>query len=76
MLAKILSKSDCAACKFCCSFRRQSLWETPVFNKEDKDKILEKYPDVKFRQTGNSYTIDLYSSYKTDNPDEEALCPF
>ena len=31
MLSKILSKTSCAACKFCCSFRRQSLWETPLF---------------------------------------------
>ena len=31
MLSKILSKNDCANCRFCCSFRRQSLWETPIF---------------------------------------------
>ena len=29
MLGKILSKEECAKCKFCCSFRRQSLWESP-----------------------------------------------
>ena len=29
MLGKILSKEKCAECKFCCSFRRQSLWESP-----------------------------------------------
>ncbi|MCR4790179.1 MAG: hypothetical protein K5839_03775 [Treponemataceae bacterium] len=29
MLSKILSKEDCANCRFCCSFRRQSLWESP-----------------------------------------------
>ncbi|MDD7417839.1 MAG: hypothetical protein SPI86_00170 [Treponemataceae bacterium] len=29
MLSKILSKEQCAQCKFCCSFRRQSLWESP-----------------------------------------------
>jgi len=28
MLSKILSRKTCASCKFCCSFRRQSLWET------------------------------------------------
>ena len=36
MLGKILSKEDCKNCKFCCSFRRQSLWESPF-------KISAKY---------------------------------
>ena len=31
MLSKVLSKESCAKCRFCCSFRRQSLWETPLF---------------------------------------------
>lgn len=39
MLSKILSKSSCAACKFCCSFRRQSLWETPLFSPEVAEKL-------------------------------------
>ena len=54
MLSSILSKSDCAACKFCCSFRRQSLWETPIFFEEDIAKIKELYPDVKFREIEDS----------------------
>lgn len=40
MLSKILSKKDCANCKFCCSFRRQSLWETPVFEWREKLNLL------------------------------------
>lgn len=39
MLSKILSKTSCAACKFCCSFRRQSLWETPLFPPEVAEKL-------------------------------------
>lgn len=39
MLSKILSKSSCATCKFCCSFRRQSLWETPLFPPEVAEKL-------------------------------------
>ena len=39
MLSKILSKSECASCKFCCSFRRKSLWETPIFTKTEVEKI-------------------------------------
>lgn len=92
MLSSILSKSDCAACKFCCSFRRQSLWETPVFYEEDIQGIKKLFPEVKFREleTENGscegpqtaaakskvYTFDIYDKYKTDDAEEEAPCPF
>ena len=99
MLKKILSPEKCASCKFCCSFRRQSLWETPVFDEETKIKLERLYPWVTFRkidenspenahptpETNSSktapasrpfFTIDLSSSYKTQDTDEEALCPF
>ena len=77
MLSAILKKSDCASCKFCCSFRRQSLWETPVFTKEAAEQLQSLFPEARFRQTGlNSMTIDLEMLYKTDNPEEEVPCPF
>ena len=77
MLSSILKKSDCAFCKFCCSFRRQSLWETPVFSKEIAEKLQTIYPDVRFRPVEkSSMTIDLSMLYKTNNPDEEVPCPF
>ena len=77
MLSSILKKSDCAACKFCCSFRRTSLWETPIFSKEDVEKLIALYPNAKFRPLNKtSFTIDISSNYKTQNPDEEAPCPF
>ena len=77
MLSSILKKSDCATCKFCCSFRRQSLWETPVFSKETAAKLKELFPNAKFRPAEKqSMTIDLSMLYKTNNPDEEVLCPF
>lgn len=96
MLSSILAKSDCATCKFCCSFRRTSLWETPVFPAADLPKLQALNPDAKFRPAGNpgaenagnsttpdqqpaspsSYTFDLRSSYHTDDPAEEAPCPF
>lgn len=43
MLSILLSKSECAACKFCCSFRRQSLWETPVFEWRERLDLLPQY---------------------------------
>lgn len=77
MLSSILKKSDCASCKFCCSFRRQSLWETPLFSKEITQKLGEAFPEAKFRPVGkSSMTIDLSMLYKTNNPDEEVPCPF
>ena len=82
MLSSILAKSDCAACKFCCSFRRSSLWETPVFSEADLPALKELYPTAKFRlvanggNSSNSYTFDISDQYKSDDPNEEALCPF
>lgn len=82
MLSSILKKSDCASCKFCCSFRRQSLWETPVFDAETTEKLRKIYPDVKFIPTGNStrqktsYTFDISDKYKTSDSKEEVPCPF
>ena len=79
MLSSILAKSTCASCKFCCSFRRQSLWETPVFDETTMLRLKELYPHAKFRpagQSGKSYTFDISHAYKTQDPEEEALCPF
>ncbi len=77
MLSKILKKSDCAACRFCCSFRRQSLWETPVFDAETVEKLRKLYPHAKFRNEGSvSFTFDISDQYKTSLSDEEAPCPF
>jgi hypothetical protein len=42
MLGKVLSKSTCAECRFCCSFRRCSLWETPLFLPETVQKLREE----------------------------------
>lgn len=77
MLNKILSKEDCSKCKFCCSFRRQSLWETPIFNKSSKEKLEKLYLNVHFREVQTDFfTIDLTNSYKTTDANEEAPCPF
>lgn len=77
MLKSILSSENCASCKFCCSFRRKSLWETPVFDKENKEKLEKKYPDAVFKKSGSSgFTIDLMHLYKSDDEEEEAACPF
>ena len=79
MLTPILAKSTCATCKCCCSFRRQSLWETPIFDKATMERLSELFPNAKFRAagpSGKSYTFDISDDYKTQDPEEEALCPF
>ena len=45
MLSKILSKETCKNCKFCCSFKRQSLWETPLFSLQQKNLLQNKNAD-------------------------------
>ncbi|MDO5382752.1 MAG: hypothetical protein Q4F06_08580 [Eubacteriales bacterium] len=39
MLSEVLSKETCAECRFCCSFRRCSLWETPLFPEDECEKL-------------------------------------
>ena len=79
LLAPLLAKEDCASCKFCCSFRRQSLWETPVFDEETMKALQSVFPQAKFRSagaSGKSYSFDISQNYKTDDPEEGAACPF
>lgn len=82
MLQEVLSKEACARCRFCCAFRRKSLWEVPEFPVE----FAEKYPmgvsGEKIRylvqeKNGSPFAItDLRESYRTEDPEEEAPCPF
>ena len=82
MLSGILKKEECAACRFCCSFRKTSLWETPIFTKEnidaikanpnlDSDVLIESEIDGLIKAT-----YDLSNNYKTNDPNEEAPCPY
>lgn len=74
MLSSILSKSSCAACKFCCSFRRQSLWETPLFPPEVAEKLSKpnEYGVVGEFRDGQI----ILGGYRTDDPEEEVPCTF
>ncbi len=77
MLEEILSPKDCARCGFCCSFRRQSLNLTPNFAKETIDEIKKRYPEARFKERPDgAVTIDIDDCYRTDDSNEEALCPF
>ena len=77
MVGALLSKDDCAKCRFCCSFRRQSLWETPVFVKETLPELKKIYPEVHFKTlSDNAVTLNFDDSYKTDDSEEEVTCYF
>lgn len=76
MLSSVLSREDCAKCRFCCSFRRQSLWETPLFDGQTAERLAELYPGAAFKPREGAFTIDIDGCYATDDPEEEALCPF
>jgi Fe-S-cluster containining protein len=74
MLSSILSKKQCTACKFCCSFRRQSLWETPLFPPEVAQKLSKpnEYGVVGEFRDGQI----VLGGYKTGDPEEEVPCTF
>lgn len=75
MLSEILSKKTCAKCKFCCSFRRKSLWETPLFSDEAMQKLSQpnEYGVVaNFRDR----RTQLENLYRTEDPEEEVPCTF
>ena len=86
MLSSILSKTSCAACKFCCSFRRQSLWETPLFPPEVAEKLSRENEygvGGEFAQAGrdgqnvqDACRLVLENNYRTDDPEEEVPCTF
>ena len=78
MLSKVLKRAACAECKFCCSFRRQSLWETPLFPMETVEKLeREGYHFIKCMEGDARYgRMDLEGCYRTEDSEEEARCSF
>ena len=86
MLSAVLSKSTCADCRFCCSFRRKSLWETPLLPGEFKkahptgvsgEPVIYKAYEYSDGDVNIPYSqTDLTGLYRTDDPEEEVPCPF
>ncbi|SOE57386.1 hypothetical protein SAMN05720781_1258 [Fibrobacter sp. UWT3] len=74
MLSRVLSRSSCAACKFCCSFRRQSLWETPLFPPEVAEKLSKPNEYGVVGEFRNGQIV--LGGYKTADPEEEVPCTF
>jgi len=82
MLSAVLSKEKCAECRFCCSFRRQSLWELPRLPLDFVSKYPTDYKGEPVRYhiiTSGQETFALTvmeDKYRTDDPEEEVPCPF
>lgn len=82
MLANVLKKEECAACRFCCSFRRKSLWELPRlplrFLDDYKNNPRGESVDYKImEENGEKFAItNLENNYRTDDSEEEVPCPF
>ena len=84
MLSSLLTKKQCAACKFCCSFRRQSLWETPLFPPEVVEKLSQpneygvvgEFRTVDAPQKSCAGRLVLENNYRTAAPEEEVPCTF
>lgn len=81
MLKEILSKETCATCRFCCSFRRKSLWEMPLLTKNfiETHKYDEFSNEIEYKRVENEnecYQVNLVNKYKTSEEDEEGACPF
>ena len=77
MLSKVLKRAACAECKFCCSFRRQSLWETPLFPMETVEKLeREGHRFFNCIEGGaRCGRMDLEGNYRTED-EEEVPCSF
>ena len=83
MLSEVLKKEECAACRFCCAFRRKSLWEVPklpaYFTEKYKTDPLGreiKYLRLAGKSDKDGVITDLRGLYQTEDPEEEAPCPF
>ena len=82
MLSEVLSKKACAQCGFCCSFRRQSLWELPrvpvSFTEKYRTDVNGEPVEYTFgEENGAACAVtEIHGKYRTDAPEEEVLWPF
>lgn len=76
MLSEVLKKSTCADCGFCCSFRRTSLWETPLFSQEfiKKYETKENAFNIEEMQDKVYGRMKLSDRYETEAAEEEIPC--
>ncbi len=72
MLTKILSGKSCAACRVCCVFDRDDVWEMPLVSEQLKEYIeKEKIVDTDFVPAGKEYRF----SVEFEENEELVNCP-
>lgn len=69
MLSKVLQKSTCAKCRFCCGFDKSDSWEIPVISRKLADDLEKK--GIKTVETEGCLKYDLEFI-----GDEVKYCPF
>lgn len=70
MLKNILKSSDCAACKICCVFDKDDIWEIPVLEDGLKSRLAERFPEGSFERRGNGWVFSM-----TEDGDGLFRCP-
>lgn len=79
MLSELISKEDCAACRYCCSFKKTSLWEVPSFPADTLKRISKELDDPKIIiNKGEKCSFghfDLSGEYISNADNEEVPCP-
>lgn len=63
MLKRMLSESVCAKCRICCIFDKYDVWETPVIDRDLREKISEKFPGLKFVSKGNAFIFNMEENW-------------
>lgn len=77
MLTEYISAEQCAHCRLCCHFRRNSAWETPVLEPERARQLTERsIPLMQRREhpAANEHTT-FALHYDGTDPAETAPCP-
>ena len=70
MLKNILSAEDCAKCRYCCTFERYDLWDTPIIPDEMKTALEELDPELGFISRGDSWLFIM-----EEKEDGTYFCP-
>lgn len=73
MLKKILSQEICAACKICCNYSLESLWDIPGFTLKEYENVIVRYPELVSRSYCRN-NLYYFKTFQTDN--NKHLCPF
>lgn len=75
MLAPILDKKTCAACRYCCEFDAADLWEMPLVDAAARAAALAALPGVAFAPDGADWRFAVRAPAGKDCVDCPARTP-